>query len=99
MMIVMLGETREDITEEEEDQCLVAAVMLVMTETSLVETGRRGGSTSRMLRERQERLIALASHTGPSKEDLARWRDEYRENVIEKKVKIVNSITTCKLEA
>ena len=30
--------------------------------------------------------MALANSTGPSKEDLARWRHEYRENVVEKKV-------------
>ena len=38
-------------------------------------------------KERRERLVALANSTGPSKEDLARWRHEYRENVVEKKVK------------
>ena len=38
--------------------------------------------------ERRERLLKLADSTGPSKEDLARWRDEYRENVVEKKVSV-----------
>ena len=38
--------------------------------------------------ERRERLLKLADSTGPSKEDLARWRDEYRENVVEKKVTV-----------
>ena len=32
-------------------------------------------------------MIALANQTGPSKEDLSRWREEYRENVYEKKNK------------
>ena len=36
-------------------------------------------------RERQQRLVALSESTGPSKEDLGRWREEYRENVVEKK--------------
>ena len=35
--------------------------------------------------ERKERLLALANSTGPSKEDMDRWRAEYRENVVEKK--------------
>ena len=39
--------------------------------------------------ERRERLLKLADSTGPSKEDLARWRDEYRENVVEKKVTVL----------
>ena len=29
--------------------------------------------------ERKERLLALANSTGPSKEDLVRWREEYRQ--------------------
>ena len=36
-------------------------------------------------RERQERLMALADSIGPSKEDVTRWREEYRDNVVEKK--------------
>ena len=36
-------------------------------------------------RERQQRLLALADSIGPSKEDVTRWREEYRENVGEKK--------------
>jgi len=36
-------------------------------------------------RERQQRLLALADSIGPSKEDVSRWRDEYRENVVDKK--------------
>jgi len=35
--------------------------------------------------ERKERLLALANSTGPSKDDMDRWRSEYRENVVEKK--------------
>merc|ERR1712058_134114 len=37
--------------------------------------------------ERKERLMALSNSTGPSKEDLTRWRQEYRENVVEKKMR------------
>jgi len=37
--------------------------------------------------ERKERLLALSNSTGPSKEDLTRWRQEYRENVVEKKMR------------
>ena len=36
-------------------------------------------------RERQQRLMALADSIGPSKEELSRWREEHRENVVEKK--------------
>ena len=35
--------------------------------------------------ERKERLLALANSTGPSKEDMDRWRAEYRENVVERR--------------
>ena len=36
-------------------------------------------------RDRQQRLMALSESSAPSKEDLGRWRQDYRENVVEKR--------------